>query len=264
MPGAELAWHAAGVDATKFTARHRETAWLPADDLSGVGASEGVIIRAAKLDLGPTKAAAETGRDRRVELGLLTGDAAGLTPLAPVDEHALAELAASAGDRGEQDGGDAELPEVLALLADALAEDERGIASTAEMAARIGWDARTLGEALRRSSVSAPRPPRQRVSGAKHPVSVQSIDTIIAAIVDHGGWARTGVPMACAGHRSSRTPLDQRRCMLCGLAGCAGRPAHPANPHNPAVRGRVQRSSGRSQLCTTITLVLGSWPCLTR
>ncbi|MGY6657641.1 FtsK/SpoIIIE domain-containing protein [Amycolatopsis sp. TRM77291] len=185
---------AAGVDATKFTERHRGAAWLLADDLSGVGASEGVIIRAAKLDLGPTRAAAESGRERRDVLGLLTGDAAGHRPPAPVDAAALTELvAASAADA---DPLDAEIvddatarpvPEVLELLADVIAADETGIIATADLAGRIGWDPKTLGETLRRLEIPAPQPSRQRISGSKHPVSVQQVDAILTAIGEHGG-----------------------------------------------------------------------------
>jgi len=98
----------AGVDATKFTERHRGAAWLLADDLSGVGASEGVIIRAAKLDLAPTRAAAEAGRDRRAGLGLLTGDAAGAAPAELVADQVLTELVAVTGAANEPAPGNGE------------------------------------------------------------------------------------------------------------------------------------------------------------
>ncbi|WP_161780843.1 hypothetical protein [Amycolatopsis orientalis] len=52
------------VQRLKFTERYRGATWLLAEVLSGVGASDGVIIRAVKLDLGPTRAAAEAGRKR--------------------------------------------------------------------------------------------------------------------------------------------------------------------------------------------------------
>jgi DNA segregation ATPase FtsK/SpoIIIE, S-DNA-T family len=177
----------AGVDATKFTERHRGAAWLLADDLSGVGAAEGVIIRAAKLDLAPTRAAAEAGRDRRAALGLLTGDAAGAEPAELVADQVLTELVAATGATNEPVAGDVdspvgELPEVLALLAEAIGEDEIGIMATAELADRIGWDAKSLGEALHRLGIASPYPPRQRVDGSKHPVSVQDLNTITAAI----------------------------------------------------------------------------------
>uniref|UniRef100_UPI003F49B21B FtsK/SpoIIIE domain-containing protein n=1 Tax=Amycolatopsis sp. CA-096443 TaxID=3239919 RepID=UPI003F49B21B len=184
---------AAGVDATKFTERHRGAAWLLADDLSGVGASEGVIIRAAKLDLGPTRAAAEARRERRDALGLLTGDAAGQRPPAAVEAAALTELVAAS--TADAEPVDAEIvddttggptPEVLALLADVIGEDETGIVATADLASRIEWDPKALGEALRRLEIPAPQPSRQRVGGGKHPVSVQHVDAIIAAIVQYG------------------------------------------------------------------------------
>lgn len=43
----------------------------------------------------------------------------------------------------------AELPEVLSLLADVIGDDEQDLVATAELAARIGWDAKSLGEAMR-------------------------------------------------------------------------------------------------------------------
>ncbi|WP_410673181.1 hypothetical protein [Amycolatopsis sp. cmx-4-68] len=79
------------------------------------------------------------------------------------------------------------MPEVLALLADVIGDDETGTVATAELASRIGWDPKTLGEALRRLDIPAPRPSRQRVGGSKHPVSVQHVDAIVSAIVEHGG-----------------------------------------------------------------------------
>lgn len=60
--------------------------------LSGVGASDGIIIRAAKVDLGPTRAAAEAGRERRLEHGLLTSDAAGESPAAQVESAMLTAM----------------------------------------------------------------------------------------------------------------------------------------------------------------------------
>ncbi|MGW3996011.1 hypothetical protein ACWEF6_21180 [Amycolatopsis sp. NPDC004772] len=48
------------------------------------------------------------------------------------------------------------MPEVLALLADVIGEDETGIVVTADLAERIGWDPNTLGEALRRLEIRAP------------------------------------------------------------------------------------------------------------
>ncbi len=175
--------HAAGVSATAFTSRHRGAAWLVADDLSGVGADEGVVIRAAKLDLGPTRAAAEIGRDRREALGLLTGDAAGRPLTDGVDPAVLAGLANADTD---DEPVDAELlPEVLELLADVLDDQEHGVVAVAELAARVGWSAKALGEALTRAGVPSPEPSRQRVNGSKNAVSVVDLDAIRAAI--HGG-----------------------------------------------------------------------------
>jgi S-DNA-T family DNA segregation ATPase FtsK/SpoIIIE len=68
------------------------------------------------------------------------------------------------------------------LLAGVIGENETGIVATAELADRISWAAKSLGEALRRAGIGAPYPPRQRLSGARRPVSVQDIDTIMAAV----------------------------------------------------------------------------------
>lgn len=151
-----------------------------------------MIIRTAKLDLAPTRAAAEAGRDRRAGLRLLTGDAAGAAPAELVADQALTELVAVTGAANEPAAGDidalaGELPEVLALLTEVIGEDETGIVATAELADRIGWDAKSLGEALRRLDVPSPQPARQRVGGSRHPVSVQDIDGIVAVIRSRAG-----------------------------------------------------------------------------
>ncbi|MFT7835608.1 FtsK/SpoIIIE domain-containing protein [Saccharothrix sp. BKS2] len=169
--------HAAGVSATAFTARHRGAAWLVADDLSGVGADEGVVIRAAKLDLGPTRAAAEIGRERREALGLLTGDAAGRPLTGGVDPAVLAVLA----DADDDGPVDAELlPEVLAALADVLGDDERGTVPVAELAARLDWTPKRLGEELRAAGV--PSAGKRRVEGHPNPVAVVDVGAIRAAL----------------------------------------------------------------------------------
>lgn len=170
----------AGVDATKFTERHRGAAWLLADDLSGLDAAEGVIIRAAKIDLPAADAAARQGRLRRQALGLLTGDATGGAPPQPVDPDLLTTLTDRAEAVEEHPVDDA--PDVLGLLAEVLGEDETGVVATADLAARIGWEAKQLGEALWRLGIPAPRPSRRRVPGAKYPVSVQDVDVLRAAI----------------------------------------------------------------------------------
>ncbi|HKS43520.1 MAG TPA: hypothetical protein VJT49_00125 [Amycolatopsis sp.] len=113
-------------------------------------------------------------------------DAAGHTPADPVDDAALAELAAHTANSEEPgENGDREVPEVLALLAEAIDDRETGIIATAELADRIGWDAKTLGETLRRLGLPTPHPPRQRVGGSRNPVSVQDIGAIIAAIASY-------------------------------------------------------------------------------
>lgn len=58
-------------------------------------------------------------------------------------------------DAVEVDRGNSEIPEVLALLADALGDHEQAVVATADLAARIGWEVKSLGEALRRAGVPA-------------------------------------------------------------------------------------------------------------
>jgi DNA segregation ATPase FtsK/SpoIIIE, S-DNA-T family len=70
---------------------------------------------------------------------------------------------------------------VLERLAEVISEDETGIVATAELADRIGRDAKSLGEALHRLGIASPYSPRQRV-GSKHPVSVHDVNAIAAAI----------------------------------------------------------------------------------
>lgn len=72
-----------------------------------------------------------------------------------------------------------ELPEVLALLADVIG-DENGLAPTRELAARIGWETKPFGEALRAAGV--PSVSKRRMPGHDNPVSVADIDAIRQAI----------------------------------------------------------------------------------
>ncbi|RDI35385.1 hypothetical protein [Lentzea flaviverrucosa] len=73
-----------------------------------------------------------------------------------------------------------ELPEVLALLVDVIADDKYGIVATAELAGRIEWEVKALGEALRRAGV--PSAGKRRLEGHPNAVAVVDLDAIRAAI----------------------------------------------------------------------------------
>jgi S-DNA-T family DNA segregation ATPase FtsK/SpoIIIE len=76
---------------------------------------------------------------------------------------------------------DAELlPEVLALLADMIGGDENGLVPVAELAARLDWMPKRLGEELRAAGV--PSAGKRRVEGHPNPVAVVDVDAIRAAL----------------------------------------------------------------------------------
>ncbi|MFI9011654.1 hypothetical protein ACIGNX_30905 [Actinosynnema sp. NPDC053489] len=143
-------------------------------------------MRTHLLHITAIRAACKRGRAQRELAGTLTSDATGQRELATLDTITTARLA-SAVDATTTEPADptaAELPEVLALLAGELTDDEHGLVATAEMAARIGWQAKLFGEALRRASVNPPTPPRQRIEGSTNPVSVTDLDTVRTTITE--------------------------------------------------------------------------------
>ena len=190
--------YAAGMDASKLLKSHKGVGLLlGSDGETELDAGDAVTVKTDLLEIKAIRAACQRGRALREAAGTLTGDAAG--------DRALGELPAEVAERIEQEAArtaeptaaaaaadvvDAEiipewpeLPEPLGALAEAIGADEHGLIATAELAARIGWEAKALGEALRRLAVPAPTPPRQRIGGSAHPVSVTDLGAVQAAIV---------------------------------------------------------------------------------
>jgi S-DNA-T family DNA segregation ATPase FtsK/SpoIIIE len=181
----------AGMDASKLLKSHRGVGLLlGADGETDLEAGEAVTVRTHLLHIKAIRAACQRGRALREAAGTLTGDAVSNRQIGEIPDEvaqrieqatALNEPAASRVATTE----DVELPEVLALVVDAMADHETGLVATAELAARIGWDAKSLGEAFRRAGVPAPTPSRQRINGSVHPVSVTDLNAIRAAVIRH-------------------------------------------------------------------------------
>lgn len=191
----------AGMDASKLLKSHKGVGLLlGADGETELDAGEAITVKTDMLVIKAIRAACERGRAARVAAGTLTGDAAGDTELGELSpevaarieaeaaraEHATPAPAADVVELVDEDQADT-MPEVLAQLVGVVDVDETGVVATAELAGRIGWDAKALGEALRSAQVERPTPDKQRVPGGKpYPVPVQSLDAIRAAIVRHG------------------------------------------------------------------------------
>ncbi|MGO1056953.1 cell division protein FtsK [Crossiella sp. CA198] len=176
----------AGMDASRLLTSHKGVGLLlGADGETELDAGSATTVRTHLLHITAIRTACERGRVQRELAGTLTGDAAGQHELAALDPITTARMAsevdATAVDEPVAPQA-VELPEVLALLADELADDEHGLIATAELAARIGWQAKPFGEALRRAGVTPPTPPRQRIGGAINPVSVTDLDTVRTAV----------------------------------------------------------------------------------
>ncbi|QFZ17555.1 hypothetical protein [Saccharothrix syringae] len=176
----------AGVDASKLLSSHKGVGLLlGADGETELSAGDAVVVRTHLLHIAAIRAACERGRALREQAGTLTGDAAGQNDLAALDPTVAARLAdevtATAGPE-PVDAELVELPAALAALADVLVDDEHGVVAVAELASRVGWSAKALGEALTRAGVPSPTPARQRVNGSKNAVSVADLDAIRVAI----------------------------------------------------------------------------------
>lgn len=181
-----------GMDASKLLKGHKGVGLLlGADGETDLEAGEAVTVRSHLLQIKEIRAACQRGRAAREAAGTLTGDAAGHRDIDglpdDVAQRIEQETSATTTSTAPEDIVDAEiveLPPVLAELCDVIEDHETGVVATADLADRIGgeWDAKTLGEALRRAGVPAPTPPRQRVNGSPHPVSVTSIDAIKATV----------------------------------------------------------------------------------
>ena len=77
-------------------------------------------------------------------------------------------------------------PTIVTLLRAAIRDNEHGLIPTAELAKRLGgdWDARTLGQAMRRAGIPAPAQPKRRRRGYANPVSVTDLDLVRAYLDD--------------------------------------------------------------------------------
>jgi S-DNA-T family DNA segregation ATPase FtsK/SpoIIIE len=181
----------AGMDASKLLKTHKGVGLLlGADGESDLSAGEAVTVSTDLLLIAQIRAACERGRALREAEGTLTGDAVGDTVLGElppevadlIDQEAAA-ASAPAGDVVDAViVDDVEMPEVLGYLVDVIEDHETGLVAVSELADRIGWEAKPLGEALRAAGVQRPNPARQRINGSPQPVAVASFDAIKAAI----------------------------------------------------------------------------------
>lgn len=173
---------------------------LGADGETDLDAGEAVTVKTHLLEIKGIRGACQRGRALREAAGTLTGDAAGNTDLGELPPEVAARIEQETARATTGDIVDAEiveefpeLPEALGLLVDAIDDHEHGIRSTGELAARIGWDAKDLGEALRTAGVPRPRPARQRVPGSNGPVPVYDLDDIRATVVEQYGSGGTTI-----------------------------------------------------------------------
>lgn len=191
----------AGMDSSKLLKSHKGVGLLlGADGETELEASEAVIVRTFKLDIREIRVACERGRALREAAGTLTGDAVGDTAFGDLPAGVV-ELISQETAGGERDAVEAlevevvdardervdvdPLPEVLGLLVDVIGDHEQGLVAVSELAERIGWQPKQLGEALRAAEVGRPTPPRQRINGSAQPVAVVSFDAIKAAITKY-------------------------------------------------------------------------------
>jgi S-DNA-T family DNA segregation ATPase FtsK/SpoIIIE len=180
----------AGMDASKLLKSHKGVGLLlGADGETELDASEATTIRTFLLEIAVIRAACAAGRTSRQAAGTLTGDAVGDRLIRDVDDMVTARIAAEA-DHEHQAVGEPvdpelvdELPEVLSLLIDVIEDNEHGLVATAELARRIGWEPKALGEALRAAEVRAATPPKKRMPGYDNPVSVTDLDAVRNAVV---------------------------------------------------------------------------------
>ncbi|WP_053723019.1 hypothetical protein [Saccharothrix sp. NRRL B-16348] len=173
----------AGMDASKLLTSHKGVGLLlGADGETELSAGDAVTVRTHLLHIAAIRAACERGRVLREQAGTLTGDAAGQNDLADLDPTVAARLAGevTATATGPEPVDAELLPEVLELLADVLGDDEHGLVPVAELAARIEWTPKRLGEELRAAGV--PSAGKRRVEGHPNPVAVVDVDAIRAAL----------------------------------------------------------------------------------
>lgn len=75
-------------------------------------------------------------------------------------------------------------PKIIVLLRGVTRDSERGLIATGELAKRLGggWDAKSLGEAMRRAGIPAPAQPKRRRRGYTNPISVTDLGQVRAAV----------------------------------------------------------------------------------
>ncbi|KAA2266986.1 cell division protein FtsK [Solihabitans fulvus] len=181
----------AGMDASKLLKSHKGVGLLlGADGETDLDAGEATAVRTHLLAIKEIRVACHRGRALREAAGTLSGDAAGNRAVGDLPPEVAARIAdVTAAGVAAVEVEDAvlaeDLPEVLGLLVEVIEDHEAGLVATFELAGRIGWEAKALGEALRRAGVPAPVPPRQRINGSPHPVSVADLDAIRVAVIGH-------------------------------------------------------------------------------
>lgn len=181
----------AGMDASKLLSTHKGVGLLRgADGETELDAGEATTVKTHLLPIKDVRAACERGRALREAAETLTGDAAGDTAVNGLPSEVADRITQETARPEPQDEPEDaevvdELPEVLGALVDVIGDDEDGVVATAALAGRIGWEAKALGEALRRAGVPAARPPRQRIDGSTNPVAVTDLAAVRAAVVAH-------------------------------------------------------------------------------
>ncbi|GLZ29368.1 cell division protein FtsK [Lentzea sp. NBRC 105346] len=184
----------AGMDASRLLTSHKGVGLLlGADGETELDAGTAITVRTHLLHIREIRSACERGRTQREAAGTLTGDAVGEHDVATLAPAAVARLAEEVTETTAEIENMLtvepmrELPEVLALLVDVIDEHEHGLVAIRDLAARIGWEPKTLGEALTRAQVSRPTPTRQRINGSANAVPVIDLDVIRATTVEQIG-----------------------------------------------------------------------------
>lgn len=176
----------AGMDASRLLTSHKGVGLLlGADGETELSAGDAVTVRTHLLHIAQVRAACARGRALREQAGTLSGDAAGneLPALDAATAARLADVVSALPVAVDAEIVTDEVPEVLELLAEVLADEEAGHLPTSELAARIGWDGKGLGEALRAAGV--PSAGKRRMAGHPNPVSVVDVDAVRTAL---GPW----------------------------------------------------------------------------
>lgn len=204
---------------------------LGADKETELDAGTATTMRTHLLHIREIRQTCERGRALREQAGTLTGDAAGQRELSEIDASMAARLAdevVNTHDENEPvDAEVAELPEVLALLIEVIEDHEHGVIATAELTARIGWDAKALGEALRRADIALLLKLHEQLVDMGQACNDYSMEIFARSFYSEQGWAEL------------RRPLLQR------LTTCQGRvvsTAHALPMTSPAREAAITAS----------------------